>query len=56
MGSDPLAVVDGRLRVHGIEGVRVVAASITPTMPSANTNAAPLMIAEKGSDFLLAGE
>jgi len=55
MGRDPLAVVDDRLRVHGVQGLRVIDASIMPTMPSANTNAATLMIAEKGSDFLLNG-
>ena len=56
MGSAPLAVVDDRLRVHGVEGLRMVDASIMPTMPSANTNAATFMIAERGADFLLLGE
>lgn len=51
--SDPGAVVDNQLRVHGIENMRVVDASIMPTMPSANTNAAVLMIAEKASDMIL---
>ena len=50
---DPDAVVDAQLRVHGVDGLRVVDASIMPTMPSANTNAATLMIAEKGADMIL---
>ncbi len=50
--SDPTAVVDDQLRVRGIEGLRVVDASIMPTMPSANLNASALMIAEKASDML----
>ena len=50
--SDPDAVVDHKLRVHGIEGLRIVDASIMPTMPSANTNAATLMIAEKAADMI----
>ena len=52
--SDPQAVVDDRLRVHGTQGLRVVDASIMPTMPSANTNAATLMIAEKAASFIAA--
>ncbi|MBU2534417.1 MAG: GMC family oxidoreductase N-terminal domain-containing protein [Alphaproteobacteria bacterium] len=50
--SDPLSVVDDQLRVHGIEGLRVIDASIMPTMLSANLNAATMMIAEKGSDMV----
>lgn len=50
---DPTAVVDNQLRVHGIEGLRVADASIMPTMPAANTNAAALMIGEKASDLIL---
>ena len=50
--SDPTAVVDDQLRVRGIQGLRVVDASIMPTMPSANLNASVLMIAEKGADMI----
>jgi choline dehydrogenase len=52
MGQDPLAVVSADLKVHGIAGLRVADASVMPTMPSANTNAATLMIAEKASDLI----
>ncbi len=54
MGRDPMAVVDDTLKVRGIDRLRVTDASIMPTMPSANTNAATLMIAEKGADMILA--
>jgi choline dehydrogenase len=50
--SDPMAVVDDQLRVHGLEGLRVIDASIMPTMLSANLNAATMMIGEKGSDMV----
>ena len=49
---DPMAVVDHELRVRGIDGLRVADASIMPTMPAANTNAASLMIGEKAADLL----
>ena len=50
--SDPGAVVDDQLRVHGLQGLRVIDASIMPTMPSANTYATTLMIAERGADLI----
>ena len=54
MGQGPQAVVDDRLRLHGLQGLRIVDASVMPTEVSGNTQAAVLMIAEKGADLIRA--
>ncbi len=52
MGGDELAVVDERLRVHGVEGLRVADASIMPAVTSGNTNAPSIMIGERAAEFV----
>ena len=54
--SDPMAVVDARLRVHGVHGLRVVDASVMPSITSGNTNSPTLMIAERAAAWILSGE
>lgn len=54
--DDPMAVVDSRLRVHGVHRLRIADASVMPTITSGNTNSPTLMIAEKAASWILAGE
>ena len=51
--SDPGAVVDARLRVHGLERLRVIDSSIMPTIPGGNTTAPSMMIGERGAGFVM---
>lgn len=53
MGNDKMAVVDDKLKVHGIENLRVIDASIMPRIPAGNTNAPVIMVAEKAADLIL---
>ena len=51
--GDPMAVLDDQLRVRGVEGLRVIDASVMPEVPGGNTNASTIMVAEKGADLIL---
>jgi choline dehydrogenase len=52
MGGDAASVVDPTLKARGVTGLRIIDASVLPTMPSANTNAPTFMVAEKGADMI----
>jgi choline dehydrogenase len=52
MGSHPMSVVDSELRVHGVDGLRVIDASVMPAVTSTNTNAPTIMIAEKAAAMI----
>jgi choline dehydrogenase len=52
MGTHPISVVDSELRVHGLEGLRVIDSSVMPALTSTNTNAPTIMIAEKGAGVI----
>ena len=54
MGTDSMSVVDEKLKVHGLQNLRVVDASVMPEITSGNLNAPTLMIAERASEFILA--
>ena len=56
MGSHPMSVVDSELRVHGLDGLRVIDASVMPAVTSTNTNAPTIMIAEKGAAIIKGAE